>query len=298
MSEEWDRFKFDIGAHNELTTVRHVVHVPFARRIVEDGQIMAGLVYDESRLNKSRISVAWLSANTWGLGSIYGTVEFQFAWADVVAGQRLYWVEAMTNYNTHAYRLLLSRRDIVGGLVTRYDPTKCEGPLQLRGGKYYWNTAYTSEFMVEEDLSLDRCNGLRFVTHHEQYCRPFGTACEDRQKQPTPQRTGGRMLAFILGVGLHSLDQHLTSGAQPFTELETAYSGLEANLPGVKFAGPLNSDQDCEDVVRGSLALYGMDQVDQARRLLVKLSSREHFRNALRAIIRTHFGNPNWEPAP
>lgn len=64
---------------NELTTVRHVVHVPFARRIVEDGRIKAGLVYDESRLNKSRISVAWVSANTWGPGSIYGTVEFQFA---------------------------------------------------------------------------------------------------------------------------------------------------------------------------------------------------------------------------
>jgi hypothetical protein len=33
MPEEWDRFKFQIGADDsaELTTVRHVVHVPFAR---------------------------------------------------------------------------------------------------------------------------------------------------------------------------------------------------------------------------------------------------------------------------
>ena len=32
---EWDRFKFEIARQgaNELTTVRHVVHVPFARRI-------------------------------------------------------------------------------------------------------------------------------------------------------------------------------------------------------------------------------------------------------------------------
>jgi hypothetical protein len=99
MPAEWDRFKFEIGKgnSNELTTVRHVVHLPLARRIVEDGRIKAGLVYDESRLNKSRIGVAWVSANTWGPGSIYGTVEFQFAWADLVAGQKVYWVEAM-NY--------------------------------------------------------------------------------------------------------------------------------------------------------------------------------------------------------
>jgi len=34
--------------------------------------VKPGLVYDESRLNTERISVAWVSANTWGVGSIYG----------------------------------------------------------------------------------------------------------------------------------------------------------------------------------------------------------------------------------
>jgi hypothetical protein len=83
--------------------------VPAARRIIEDKRLKAGLVYDASKLNKSRISVAWVSANTWGLGSIYGTVEFEFAWSDLVAGQKIYWVEAM-NYRPTAYRLLLSKR--------------------------------------------------------------------------------------------------------------------------------------------------------------------------------------------
>ena len=93
MPKEWVRFRFEIGsaASSELVTVRHVVHVPFARRIIEDGRIKAGLVYDESRLNTSRTSVTWVSANTWGPGSIYGTVEFRFSWADIVAGQKLYW---------------------------------------------------------------------------------------------------------------------------------------------------------------------------------------------------------------
>jgi hypothetical protein len=55
---EWDRFKFEIGKGDsrELTTVRHTAHVPAARRILEDEQVKAGLVYDESRLNKSPIN--------------------------------------------------------------------------------------------------------------------------------------------------------------------------------------------------------------------------------------------------
>jgi len=39
-------------------------------RIGEDGRIKTGLVYDQSWLNKSRISVAWVSANIWAQGSI------------------------------------------------------------------------------------------------------------------------------------------------------------------------------------------------------------------------------------
>jgi hypothetical protein len=301
MPEEWDHFKFEIGqgASRELTTVRHVAHVPDARRIVEDERIKAGLVYDESRLNTSRISVAWVSANTWGLGSIYGTVEFQFAWADLVADQKIYWVEAMMNYNPNAYRLLLSKREIRSELVHPYNPATDEGPLRLKDGKHYWNGAYTSEFMIEDDLSLDRCTGIDFVQHHEQYCRPFGTACEDRLYQPSVHWTGGRMLSFVLGHGLHILDGHLKpQGAkQPFTELDTGYSGLVRYLPAqVEFAGPIAADGLCENVVHGALALYGMDQADQARKLLNLISSKENFTKALKAIVRAHFSDPTWEP--
>src|SRR5689334_17298236 len=109
---EWEKYSIKgdlakVGA--ELDTVRHVVHVAPARRIIEDGRIKAGLVYDESRLNRSRISVSWLSANTWAFGSIYGTVEFQFDWKSLVQGQNVYWVEAMDKYNPTAYRFLLTK---------------------------------------------------------------------------------------------------------------------------------------------------------------------------------------------
>jgi len=294
MPEEWDRFKFEIskGYSRELTTVRHVVHVPFARRIIEDGKIKAGLIYDESRLNKSRTSVAWVSANSWGLGSIYGTVEFQFSWADIVADQKLYWVEAM-NYSPNAYRLLLSKRDIPAGLIKPYDPAKDEGPLKLQDGKYYWNGEYTSEFMIEDDLSLEQCTGIDFVLHHGQYCRPFGNACPDRLAQPSVQRTGARLLSFILGNDLHVLDR-LFKNDQPFNPLNTAY----ISLPAAKnFGGPIAADVECQNVVRGALALFGADQFDQARALLALISSKDPYSRALKEVIRAHFKDPQWEPS-
>ena len=284
MPAEWDRFKFEIGKQNsaELRTVRHVVHVPFARRIIEDGRIKAGLVHDESRLNRSRISVAWVSANMWALGSIYGTVEFQFAWTDIVAGQKVYWVEAM-DYRPNAYRLLLSKRDIPAGLITPYDPAKDEGPLRLKDGIYYWNAAYTSEFMIEDDLSLDRCNGLNFVTHHQQYCRPFGIACPDRENQPTPARTGGRILSYILGNELNILDTRLKPPGVDTTMLDVGYEDLEDFLPKqVNFAGAASADAECQTIVRGSLALYNEDQTGQARNLLAMVSSKDNFTKALK----------------
>lgn len=57
MPEEWDRFKVDIDPGWELTTVRHVVHVPYARRIVEDGRIKAGLAIKVREENMSDISM-------------------------------------------------------------------------------------------------------------------------------------------------------------------------------------------------------------------------------------------------
>jgi hypothetical protein len=152
--------------------------------------------------------------------------------------------------------------------------------------------------MIENDLSLERCTGLKFVTHHEQYCRPFGNGCEDRKEQPSPPRTGGQMLSFVLGHDLHVLDEHFKPpGANdPFTGLNTSYDGLAHSLPAqVKFAGPISADGRCQDIVRGSLALYGMDQVDQARKLLALISSQDNFTRALKAIVRAHFGDPNWE---
>ncbi len=135
-----------------------MVHVPEARRILEDERIKAGLVHDESRLKSSRVCVTWLSANTWRYGSIYGNVQFTFDWRSIVKGRRVYWVEAMEGYKPAAYRFLLTDRDLTGSsYVKSYDPEIDNGPLKQKGSKWYWNGKYTSEFMIDEDLLLKKC---------------------------------------------------------------------------------------------------------------------------------------------
>src|SRR5690348_7334233 len=69
----------------QLETVFHVAHVPDACRILEDRKIKAGLIGDESRLKETRTTVAWLSANSWSNGSIYGNVQFTFSWNELIA---------------------------------------------------------------------------------------------------------------------------------------------------------------------------------------------------------------------
>jgi hypothetical protein len=88
---EWSPYRIQIPTESAsssrdgqlLDTVYHVVHVPTARRILED-QMFA------RRLQKSRVCVTWLSANTWALGSIYGNVQFAFPWNKQIRKRNCY----------------------------------------------------------------------------------------------------------------------------------------------------------------------------------------------------------------
>jgi hypothetical protein len=256
------------------------------------------LIYDESRLNRSRISVAWVSANTWAHGSIYGTVEFQFDWTDILGNKGIYWVEAMP-YNPQAYRFLLTERSVAPRLAVPYDPLVGDGPLLFSGGKWYWNAKFTSEFMIEEDLLLNRTTGLDFVNHHPNICR-VSSSCKDRRSNPTSNATGGRILSFISGRGVHSLDAHLRPSQDPPGNrlLDTALSGIELALTDkTDFGGALIRSASCESAVQGALALYGMDRPDSARELLSLIKSRSHCEQALTEIVRDHFDSPGWTPA-
>jgi hypothetical protein len=299
---EWERYKIkgNLGSAGvKLNTVTHVAHVPAARRILEDKKIKAGLVYDESRLNTSRVNVTWVSANTWALGSIYGTVEFQFDWKALVEGKKVYWVEAIEKYNPPAYRFLLSTRENLqwSRHVQHYNPIEDDGPLRKLGDQWYWNGEFTSEFMFDEDLFLWECIGLDFVRHHGQICSVFRLDCAERKTNPSPYQTGGLILSHILARELRTIDTHLRPTMEkPRNQLlDTAYTGLHDDLiKEAQFGGVLKVPSSCQKALIGALALYGMDRLDSAVHMLTLLNSSELAKSALTKVVQDHFGMPTW----
>lgn len=305
---EWSPYRIQIPKESApsfsdgqlLETVYHVVHLPVARRILEDGHLRAGLIYDESRLQKSRVCVTWLSANTWVFGSIYGNVQFAFPW-DKHIRKRCYWVEAITHYKPHAYRILMTDRDLSGlKHVREYDPESSKGPLRMRDGKWYWNNRFTSEFMIDDDIDLDDCTGFDFISHHGEICRPHGSSCRDFNR--TPSSVGGRIMAFLLGHGLHSLDHVLKPRSRRnrarrlASAVETGFDGILRALGGKKerFGGVVKSESSRQAAARGALALYGSGRVTAARELIKLLKSRSVFEEALTEIVNEHFGLTGW----
>lgn len=296
---DWEEYRIR-GDEREIGSVYHVTHVPTGKRIVEDGQVNSGLIYDRSLLNRSRISVAWLSANTWAQGSLYGTISFAFPWADIIKDQNIYWVEAITDYSPTAFRFLLTKRDGPSRHLQPYDPRRDDGPLRLRDGKWFRAGRLTSEFMIEEDLSLDRSIELDFISHHHTYCNLNGSGCEELRRQPSPQKTAAAMLAHTLARGDHSIDRlWKPAGVRAvFTPLEIGYSGLLTELGGRKteFGGALRRPQSCGDALMGALSLYCLNRIREARGLLSLVASPGHFKRALLKAVRRHFGDPRWKP--
>jgi len=124
-SKEWQEFKVKKtrkGAEvcSKLEEIFHVTHLEAAHRILVDGRLHAGLVFDESRLNKERILVNWLSPNYWHRGSRYGNVQFSFDFSQLIEGKRFYWVEVMRKYRPKACRILITDEEYTGRLEEYY----------------------------------------------------------------------------------------------------------------------------------------------------------------------------------
>ena len=278
-----------------LSTVYHIVHLPMARRILEDRCLHAGLVYDESKLNRSRTCVTWLSANMWVEGSIYGNVCFAFDWAKIIEDRQVYWVEAMTDYKPHAYRFLLTDRDMSGSkYVVPYDPESDRGPLRKQKSNWYWNDNYTSEFMLEVGVFLRDCTGLSFVSHHPSICRLDRSGCA--HKSTSRERSAGQVLAFLLSSNLHAVDQALLRERQDGTrsltsEAENGVTGIWRAFARKKerFCGVIKKATSRKSVLRGALALYSTEQDQAAKDLVSLLHSQEVFEKAFIEIIEEHF---------
>jgi len=294
---EWSRFCFKIEKPLSINTpqleeVHHIVHLQTSRRILEDGQLRAGLIHDESKLNRSRLCVTWLSANYWHNGSIYGTVRFTFDWGKIIEGRSLYWVEAM-DYGNAAYRLLLTDRDLRhDNRVVPFDPIQERGPIRFKNDRWYWNSQYTSEFMLESDLPLSIAKDLSFVGHSK---------CRESQKCPEQNTAwniaAAQTLAFLLGNDIHCVDHLLRGGSDLNSEAESYVNYLWSALGRKedRFDGALKRAKSTEDVLLGALALYGSGQHAAAVETVKTIKSQDVFTDALTAIIRRHFGLPKWQ---
>ena len=293
---EWNRYSFKIADGCSLSTVYHVAHLPAAKRILDDGCLRGGLVYDESKLNKSRTCVTWLSANEWTWGSIYGNIQFAFDWGAIVKNRKVYWVEAMTDYSPDAYRFLLTERDMSRSpYVVEYDPTEEKGPVRIRDGKWYRHRDYTSEFMLEADISLEKCKELNFISHNKRYCQLDGSSC--RYKEDHPVQTAARVLAFVLGYDNKGTDHLVLTQKQdgtsvPNLEAKQGINGIWRALANRKtyFRGRIKRRRSRKAILRGALALYAAEQDQASKDLVALLHSQDVFEKALCDIIEEKFG--------
>lgn len=179
---EWTKYKVKETNSGSLDQIYHVSHISSALNIVADRKIKAGLVYDESKLNKTRTLVCWLSPNDWegNNGFRYGNIRFAFNWKKICEDMKPYWVEVM-QYGRHAPRILLSEQNHSPRLQV-YDPKKGYGPwfYNKTDDQHYWNRDICLEIMIEGDLHLSNVLEIDFVNHHPQYCCISGN-CEDKR---------------------------------------------------------------------------------------------------------------------
>lgn len=297
----WKKYRIADGDETEFDRVRHVAHLASAQRIVEDARIRSRLVYDKSVANTSRISVTWLSANTWADGSLYGTTAFEFPWDEIEGGRNIYWVEAIDSYRPPAFRLLFTKHSPSFTFLIPYDPKTDDGPIRLRNGKWYRNRRFNSEFMLDEDITLDRCVEINFVKHHHSLCNLLGGSCPDISQQPLPEFTASRMLAHTLANDIHHIDDlwkpHGVKSV--FAPLEMAHTGIWRRLVTFSsglFAGTVRQPNECRFIALGGLALYSAGRLEEARRLIEMIAEEKHYEDALTEIIRRHFNDPSWSP--
>jgi hypothetical protein len=303
-SEEWEAYACRIPTSGDrpfgsrycrpLDQVFHVAHVDDACRIIEDGRIKAGLIGDESRLRKTRTSVCWLSANYWTPGSIYGVIQFTFRWGDIIRDRNVYWVEVM-NYPNPAYRFLITDRDLSGSsLLQHYDPTTARGPLRLRNGVWYWNGKYTSEFMLDSNLSLRRCVEISAITHRADRCRLYGSSsCADARR--STRSTGAQTLAYVIARGLTRVRhcfvcRTASGGLEAGREVRNTLYFLLDKLTPKEPHGPISSQRRRDAAMKGALLLYGTGQVSDARELARSFASTAIARAALERHAKRYLG--------
>ncbi len=281
-----------------VTCVYHTAHIADSFRIVEDGYIRSSLVWDESKLRNTRTCVAWVSPNSWQR-SLYGNVRFSFDWGRLVRGKRLYWVEAMVQYQPTAYRILVTSSRHSGDGLQEYDHTSNNGPLYFDGLDQIWycNGELNGELMIELDLPLDDCIKIDFVAHHASICNKFSPK-KNRGRCPdldlSRDRATSCFLSTLLGRGLTRVNQLLMDPSKPndfsfetwnglldlFNRLTRKMGTTDETIPKSKYLL----------LLRAALHCFSIGNVEECTKILELFGSPKCVLKAAETLIEEHFG--------
>ena len=84
--------------------------------------------------------------------------------------------------------------------------------------------------MVEGDIALDDCTDFDFIGHHASICRLNGSSCADFNT--TSRSIGGRVMAFLIGHGLHTVDHVLAQASRLDSEWALSNT-VEVGIDGI-----------------------------------------------------------------
>jgi len=203
-----------------LNHVAHVAHLKAGLRIVEDRQLHADLVFDQSKLNTERIRVVWLSPNDWSNagGFRYGNVRFLFPWDLIVEGKRYFWVESIA-YGVAACRILITHNRARCGGYFNEDASETSSVPKGRQRKAWGASPRKGNFKNPHEPRrggsrpshlklLPPLQGLGGVgdsiflglTPQALCCRPFGTRALSTKFVPNLPSTPDKEIPF---AGLH-----------------------------------------------------------------------------------------------
>lgn len=255
MAKEWTKYRvgspskdpgWDEKSCRPLTTASHVAHIHHAWEYLRDGEIRGRLVSDKSKLKDDRYPVVWLSPNDWVNGSRYGTVEFEFDWNWLIEHTKAYWVEAITEYQPEAPRILLaSDESKVPDDLTLYDPYAGDGPwwTDPSDGSHWWNGKYTLEILTDFDLPLTQCKQIWFVRHHPSMCCLKKPASGCWESKMTSEVARNYFFCGLIGAERRLKSRKLLApDGQPCEELITWLKSLRFEVEA-RFDSPAASIQ-------------------------------------------------------
>jgi hypothetical protein len=74
-----------------------------------------------------------------------------------------------------------------------------------------------------------------------------------------------------------------------------ASAWLWIELEHAKYSGSLSADAECDKIIKGAFALFGVDKFDDGKELLCLIASKTEANSALARMIRAHFHTPSWD---